>query len=127
MNCIDLHLKLTPSGSIFFDKQQLVSNWLCTPPLTEPEENALVCEPTVRMMGTVDRFMHRRIQHCSVFLKTRQWQAPSVWLLLIASGSESRNSRAATFKDMYGYEQPGCYFQGCVVLYAHFIVIIGLL
>ena len=31
-----------------------VSNWLQTPPLTEPEENALVCEPTVRMMGTVD-------------------------------------------------------------------------
>jgi len=26
---------------------------LSTPPLTEPEENALVCEPTVRMMGTV--------------------------------------------------------------------------
>ena len=24
-----------------------------TPPLTEPEENALICEPTVRMMGTV--------------------------------------------------------------------------
>ena len=31
-----------------------VSSWLHTPPLTEPEENALVCEPTVRMMGTVD-------------------------------------------------------------------------
>ena len=31
-----------------------VSSWLRTPPLTEPEENALVCEPTVRMMGTVD-------------------------------------------------------------------------
>jgi len=26
---------------------------LRTPPLTEPEENALVSEPTVRMMGTV--------------------------------------------------------------------------
>ena len=31
-----------------------VSDWLRTPPLTEPEENALVCEPTVRMMGTVE-------------------------------------------------------------------------
>ncbi len=30
-----------------------VSSWLRTPPLTEPEENAMVCEPTVRMMGTV--------------------------------------------------------------------------
>ena len=29
------------------------SAWLRPPPLTEPEENALVCEPTVRMMGTV--------------------------------------------------------------------------
>ena len=28
--------------------------WLRPPPLTEPEENALVFEPTVRMMGTVD-------------------------------------------------------------------------
>ncbi len=25
-----------------------------TPPLTEPEENALGSKPTVRMMGTVD-------------------------------------------------------------------------
>ena len=68
-------------------------NWQRPPPLTEPEENALVCEPTVRMMGTVVRFMHRRIQQCSVFLRTRQWQAPSVWLGIIASGSDSENSR----------------------------------
>jgi hypothetical protein len=34
--------------------KKLVNAWLRTPPLTEPEENALVCEPTVRMMGTVD-------------------------------------------------------------------------
>ena len=31
-----------------------VSNWLRTPPLTEPEENALPAPPTVMMMGTVD-------------------------------------------------------------------------
>ena len=24
--------------------------------------------------------MYRRIQHCSVSLRTRQWQAPAVWL-----------------------------------------------
>ena len=57
-----------------------VSNWLRMPPLTEPEENAVYTSPTVRMMGTVVRFMHRRIQHCSAFLRTRQWRAPSVWL-----------------------------------------------
>ena len=34
--------------------KKLVSNWLRTPPLTEPEENALQALPTVRMMGTVD-------------------------------------------------------------------------
>ena len=33
--------------------KKLVNAWFRTPPLTEPEENALVCEPTVRMMGTV--------------------------------------------------------------------------
>ena len=27
--------------------------WDRPPPLTEPEKNALVCGPTVRMMGTV--------------------------------------------------------------------------
>jgi len=34
--------------------KKLVNAWLRTPPLTEPEENALSALPTVRMMGTVD-------------------------------------------------------------------------
>ena len=34
--------------------KKLVNAWLRTPPLTEPEENALQALPTVRMMGTVD-------------------------------------------------------------------------
>ena len=58
----------------------------------------------MRMMGTVITFMHRRKQHCSVFLRTRQWQAPAVWLGIRASGSDSENSR-------------GGYFQACVGLY----------
>ena len=75
-----------------------VSDWQRPPPLTEPEENALVCEPTVRMMGTVIRFAHRRIQHCSVSLRTRQRQAPAVWLVTRASGSESENSMEGYFQ-----------------------------
>ena len=39
---------------LWYKLKKLVNAWLRTPPLTEPEENALVCEPTVRMMGTVD-------------------------------------------------------------------------
>ena len=34
--------------------KKLIIDWLRTPPLTEPEENALPALPTVRMMGTVD-------------------------------------------------------------------------
>ena len=71
---------IVPNTLPFYMRKQLVSNWQRTPPLTEPEAHALSALPTVRMMGTVVRFMHRRIQHFSVFLRTRQWQAPSVWL-----------------------------------------------
>ena len=73
-------------------------NWPRTPPLTVTEENALVFEPTVRMMGTVVTFSHRRIQHCSVFLRTRQWQAPCGVAGFPASGSESENSRSSFFQ-----------------------------
>ena len=71
---------MTYEDTDMYKLKKLVNVWFRTPPLTEPEENALQALPTVRMMGTVVRFMHRRIQHCSVFPRTRQWQAPSVWL-----------------------------------------------
>ena len=45
---------MTYEDTDMYKLKKLVNVWLRTPPLTEPEENALVCEPTVRMMGTVD-------------------------------------------------------------------------
>ena len=87
--------------------KKLVNAWLRTPPLTEPEENALSALPMVKMMGTVD-FSHRRIQHCSVFLRPRQWQAPSVWLGIIASGSDSENSRGGYFQENAGVPVFAC-------------------
>ena len=45
---------MTYEDTDMYNLKKLVNVWFRTPPLTEPEENALVCEPTVRMMGTVD-------------------------------------------------------------------------
>ena len=45
---------MTYEDTDMYKLKKLVNVWFRTPPLTEPEENALVCEPTVRMMGTVD-------------------------------------------------------------------------
>ena len=45
---------MTYEDTDIYKLKKLVNAWLRTPPLTEPEENALACEPTVRMMGTVD-------------------------------------------------------------------------
>ena len=80
---LDIKILTLINTLTLYMRKWLVSNWHRPPPLTEPEENALVFEPTVRMMGTVVTFSHRRIQHCSVFPRTRQWQAPSVWLVFM--------------------------------------------
>ncbi len=45
---------MTYEDTDMYKLKKLVNAWFRTPPLTEPEGNALVCEPTVRMMGTVD-------------------------------------------------------------------------
>ena len=47
-------MALTICSQIIISLCICISNWLRTPPLTEPEENALSTLPTVRMMGTVD-------------------------------------------------------------------------
>jgi len=45
---------MTYEDTDMYKLKKLVNAWFRTPPLTEPEENALALEPTVRMMGTVD-------------------------------------------------------------------------
>ena len=45
---------MTYEDTDMYKLKKFVNAWFRTPPLTGPEENALVCEPTVRMMGTVD-------------------------------------------------------------------------
>ena len=42
------------------------------------------------------------MQHCSVSLRTRQWQAPSVWLVLLPQDPIPRTV-GATFKDVCDY------------------------
>ena len=45
---------MTYEDTDMYKLKKLVNVWFRTPPLTEPEENALQALPTVRMMGTVD-------------------------------------------------------------------------